>query len=145
MLEDSIPPRHCLYRVPLTQKAELKRRIDELFAAGHIERAQSLFGAGVLFVEKYDKTLRLCVDYRRLNAITIKDVYPTPRVDTAIDSMKDSRFFAKMDLRSGFYQIRANPEDVHKTAFKTGLGRSNGWSCRLGLRTRPVPSKGTWI
>ena len=119
MLKDSIPPRHCLYRVPLTQKAELKRQIDELFVAGHIERAQSPFVAGVLFDEKYDKTLRLCVDYRRLNAITIKDVYPTPRVDTAIDSMNDSRFFPKIDLRSRFYQICVNPEDVHKTAFQT--------------------------
>ena len=95
----------------------MKRHIDELFAAGHIERAQSPFGVGVLFVEKHDKSLRLCVDYRRLNAITIKDVYPRPSVDTAIDIKKDSRFFAKMDLRSGFYQIRVNPEDVHRTEF----------------------------
>ena len=73
----------------------------------------------MLFVEKHDKTLRLCVGYRRLNAITIKDVYPTPRVDTAIDIMKDSRFFAKIDIRSGCYQIRVNPEDVLKTALQT--------------------------
>ena len=93
-----------------------------MFAAGHIERAQSPFGAGVLFVEKHDKTLRLCVDNRWLNAITIKDIYTTPRVGTAIDSMKDSRFFAKMYLRSGFYQIRVAHEDVHKTAFQTEWG-----------------------
>ena len=93
LVKDSVPPRHCLHRVTFTQKAELKRQIDELFAAGNIERAQSPFVDGVLFVEKHDKALCLCVDYRRLNAITIKDVYPTPRVDTAIDSVKDSRFF----------------------------------------------------
>ena len=122
LLKDSIPPRHCLYRVPLTQKEELKRQIDELLASGHIERAQSPFGAGVLFVEKHDKTLRLCVDYRRLNAITVKDVYPTPRVDDSIDKMKNARFFAKMALRSGFYKIRVAPEDVHKTAFQTEWG-----------------------
>ena len=83
LLPNTLPPRHCLCRVPLTQKAELKRQIDEILAAGHIERAQPPFGAGVLFVEKHDKTLRLCVDYRRLNAITMKDVYPTPRVDVS--------------------------------------------------------------
>ena len=99
LLPNTLPPRHCLYRFPLTQKAELKRQIDELLAAGHIERAQSPFGSGVLFVEKHDKTLRLCVDYRRLNAITVKDVYPTHRVDVSIDKMKGARFFAKMDLR----------------------------------------------
>ena len=95
LLKDSIPSRHCRYRVPLTQKEELKRQIDELLASGHIERAQSPFGAGVLFVEKHDKTLRLCVDYRRLNAITVKDVYRTPRVDDSIDKMKHARFSRK--------------------------------------------------
>ena len=81
LLKDSIPPRHCLYRVPLTQKEELKRQIDEPLASGHIERAQFPFGAGVLFVEKHAKTLCIFVDYRRPNAIIVKDVYPTPRVD----------------------------------------------------------------
>ena len=99
LLPNTMPPRHCLYRVPLTQNAELKRQIDELLAAGHTEMAQSPFGAGVVFVEKHDKTLRLCVDYRRLNAITVKDVYTTPPVDVSIDKMKGARFFGKMDLR----------------------------------------------
>ena len=122
LLKDSIPPRHCLYKVPLTQKEELKRQIDEFLALGQIERAHSPIGAGVLFVEKHDKTLRLCVDCRRLNATTVKDVYPAPRVDDSIDKMANARFFANMDLRSGFYQIRVAPEDVHKTAFQTEWG-----------------------
>ena len=108
-----------MYGGPLTQKADLKRQLDELLAAGHIERAQSPFGAGVLCVEKHDKTLRICVDYRRLNAQTIKDVYPTRRVEDVINDMKGARCFAKMDLMSGFYQIRVAAEDVHKTAFQT--------------------------
>ena len=119
LLPNTLPPRHCLYCVPLTQKAEPNRQIDGLLAAGHIERAQSPFGAVVLFVEKHDKSLRLCVDYGRLNAITVKDVYPTPRVAVSIDKMKGARFFAKMDLGSGFYRIGEAPEDVHKTAFQT--------------------------
>ena len=97
LLKDSTPPRHCLYRIHLTQKGELKRQIDELLAAGHIERAESPFGAGVLLVEKHDKTLSLCVDYRRLNTITVKDVYPTPRVDDSIDMIKRAGFFVKME------------------------------------------------
>ena len=64
----------------------------------------------MLFVEKHDKSLRLCLDYRRLNAITVKDVCPTPRVDVSIDKMKGAGFFATMDLRSWFYQIRVAPE-----------------------------------
>ena len=95
----------------------------------------------MLFVDKHDKTLRLCVDYRRLNAITIKDVYPTSRVDTAIDSMKDSRFFAKMDLRSGFYQIRVNLEDVHKPAFQTKWGSFQWLVMPFGLTNAPSTSK----
>ena len=119
LIPDTLLPRHCLYRVHLTQKAELKRHIDELLAEGHIKMAQSPFGAGVLFVEKHDKTLRLCVDYRRLNTITVNDVYPTPLVDVSFYKMKRARFLAKMDLRSRFYQIRVAPENVHKTAFQT--------------------------
>ena len=75
-----------------------------------------------MFVEKHDNTLRICVDYRQLNAITVKDVHRTRRVDDSIEKMKNARFFAKMDLRSGFYQIRVAPEDVHKTAFQTEWG-----------------------
>ena len=113
LLPNTMPPRHCLYRIPITQKAERKRQIDELLAAGHIEMAQLPFGAWVLFVEKHVKTLRLCVDHRHLNAISVKEVYHTPRVDVSIDKMKGARFFAKMDLRSGFYQIRVATKDVH--------------------------------
>ena len=137
LLKDSITPRHCLYRVPLTQKEELKRQIDELLASGHIEWVESPFVAGVMFVEKHDKTLRLWVDYRRLNVITVEDVYPTPRVDDSIDKMKNARFFAKMDLRSGFYQIRVAPEDVHKRAFQTEWGSFQYLVMPFGLTNAP--------
>ena len=126
-----------MYRVPFTQKAELKRQLDELLAAGHIERAQSLFGAGVLFVEKHDKPLRLCVDYCRLNAQTIKDVYPTPRVEDAINDMKGALYFSKIDLRSGFFQIRVVPGDVHETAFQTEWGSFQWLVMPFGLTNAP--------
>ena len=86
---------------------------------------------------KHDKTLRLCVDYRRLNAQTIKDVYPTPRVEDAINEMKGARYFAKMDLRSGFYQIRVAPEDVHQTAFQTEWGSFQWLVMPFGLTNAP--------
>ena len=86
------------------------------------------FGAGVLFVEKHIKTLRLCVDYRRLNAQTIKDVYPTPRVEYAINDMKGARYFAKMDLSSPNYIKYASlPRTSTKRPSKPSVVHSNGW------------------
>ena len=96
------PPHRASYehpassRLPLSRSSDAEGRtkasLDELLVAGYIEMAQSPFGAGVLFVEKHDKTLRLCVDYLRINAITVKDVYPTPRVDVSVDKVKGARF-----------------------------------------------------
>ena len=77
------------------------------------------------------------MDYRWLNAITVKDAHPTPRVDDSIDKMKNARFFAKMDLRSGFYQIRVAPEDVHKTAFQTDWGSFQWLVMPFGLTNAP--------
>ena len=91
--------------------------------------AQSQFGAGVLFVEKHDKSLCLCVDYRRLNAITVKNVYPIPRVEVSIDKMNGAKYFAKMDLRSGFYQIRVAPQDIHEQPSRPSGAPSNGSRC----------------
>ena len=91
-----------------------------MLAAGHIERAQSPYGAGILFVPKKGTTaLRLCVDYRRLNQQTVADKHPTPRTDVTIEKMAGSQYFSKLDLTSGFYQIRIKEEDVPKTAFQT--------------------------
>ena len=88
-------------------------------------------------MENQYNTLRLCVDYRRLNTITVKDVYSTPLVDDSIDKMRKSRFFAKMDLRSGFYQIRVAPEDVYKTAFQIEWGSFQWLVMPFGLTNAP--------
>ena len=82
----------------------------------------SPWGAHILFVEKKDGTLRLCVDYRQLNKMTIKNRYPLPRIDDLFDQVQGAYVFSKIDLRSGYHQVRIKDEDVHKNAFRTRYG-----------------------
>ena len=100
----------------------LKDTIDDLLSKGFIEKANSPYGSGVLFVPKAGGKLRLCVDYRLLNAITIADEYPLPRIGEMIDQVGKAKIFSKLDIHSGFHQIRVAEEDIHKTAFKTKFG-----------------------
>ena len=79
-------------------------------------------GTPVLFVRKKDITMRLCIDYRMLNKVTIKNRYPLPRIDNLFDQMKGAIVFSKIDLRSGYHQICIKDEDIHKTTFKTRYG-----------------------
>lgn len=107
------------YRVNLAKQEELARQIAELEAKGIIRPSSSPFGAPVLFVKKKDGSQRMCVDYRALNDITIKDRYSLPHIDDILDCMAGAKFFSKMDLVSGYHQVRVKEEDVHKTAFVT--------------------------
>jgi len=79
----------------------------------------SPWGAPVLFMKNKDGMLRLCVDFRQLNKVTIKNQYPLPRIDDLFDQLKDLKIFSKIDLRSGYHQVRINDEDISKTAFRT--------------------------
>ena len=92
------------------EDAELKKQLDAYLAAGQIEPAQSPFGAGVLFARKKDGSLRLCIDYRALNAITVKDKYPLPRIDEILDNMQGCTVFSKLDLHQGYHHIRVHHE-----------------------------------
>jgi hypothetical protein len=93
-----------------------------LLDKGYIRPSISPWGCSALFVEKKDKELRLCVDYRPLNALTIKNKYPLPHIDILFDQLAGSQVFSKIDLRSGYHQIKIHAEDIPKTAFTTRYG-----------------------
>jgi hypothetical protein len=110
------------YRMPPAELAELKRQLQELLDKGFIRPSTSPWGCPALFVKKKDESLRLCVDYRPLNAVTIKNMYPLPRIDVLFDQLVGAKVFSKIDLRSGYHQIKIRASDIPKTAFSTRYG-----------------------
>ena len=107
------------YQMAPVELKELKLQLQELLEKRFIRPSVSSWGAPVLFVKKKDGTLRLCIDYRQLNKLTIKNKYPLPRIDDLFDQLKGASIFTKIDLRSGYHQLRIKDVDVHKTAFRT--------------------------
>jgi hypothetical protein len=110
------------YRMPPNELAELKTQLQDLLEKGFIRPSSSPWGCPAIFVKKKDQTLRMCVDYRPLNEVTIKNKYPLPRIDILFNQLTRARVFSKIDLRSGYHQIRIRPEDIPKTAFTTRYG-----------------------
>jgi hypothetical protein len=94
------------YRVSGPESVELKKQIDELLEKGYIRPSTSPWTAPVLFVEKKDGTKRMCIDYRALNEVTIKNKYPLPRIEDLFDQLRGASVFSKIDLRSGYHQLR---------------------------------------
>jgi hypothetical protein len=105
------------YRMPPNELAELKIQLQDLLDKGYIRPSASPWGCSALFVKKKDDSLRLCVDYRPHNAVTIKNKYPLPRIDILFDQLSGAKVFSKIDLRSGYHQIKIRPSDIPKTAF----------------------------
>jgi hypothetical protein len=126
------------YRMAATELAELKKQLTELEQKGYIRPSSSPWGALVLFVAKKDGSKRLCVDYRALNEVTIKNKYPLPRIDDLFDQLKGAKYFSKIDLRSGYYQLRIRTEDVPKTAFVTRYGQYEVTVMPFGLTNAPA-------
>ena len=97
---------------------ELKMQLQELLEKKYIQPSVSPWGAPVLLVKKKDGTLKLCIDYRKLNKVTVKNKYPLPRIDEFFDQMRGARVFSKIDLRSGYHQMRIKDEYIHKITFR---------------------------
>jgi hypothetical protein len=107
------------YRMAPTELRELKEQLQELLDRGFIRPSVSPWGAPVLFVKKKDGSMRMCIDYRELNKVTIKNKYPLPRIDDLFDQLKGASVFSKKDLLSGYHQLKVREEDVPKTTIRT--------------------------
>lgn len=127
-----------LYRMSPLEQAEAKKQVTELLAKGWIRPSTSPYGAPVLFVGKADGTLRMCVDYRALNALTVKNRYPMPRIEDLFDKLAEGKVFTSLDLQSGYHQIRITDEDVPKTAFRTPMGHYEYLVLCFGLTNAPA-------
>ena len=111
-----------LYRMSFKEENEVKKGVDEYLSKGLIRPSLSPFASPDLLVKKKDCSFRMCVDYRALNEVTIKHRYPMPRVFDLLDALGGATIFSKIDLKSGYHQIRVREEDVHKTTFWTRFG-----------------------
>jgi hypothetical protein len=120
-----------------TVLVELKKQLNVLEQKGYIRLSSSLCGAPVLFVKKKDGSVRLCVDYRALNKVTIKNKYPLTSIDDLFDQLKGAMYFSKIDMRYGYYQLKIQPEDVLKTTFVTCYGQYEFTVMPFGLTNAP--------
>jgi hypothetical protein len=126
------------YRMAASELTELKKQLEELQRIGFIRPSSSPWGAPVLFVKKKDGSMRLCVDYRALNEVTIKNKYPLPRIDDLFDQLKGAKYFSKIDLRSGYFQLKIRESDIPKTAFVTRYGQFEFTVMSFGLTNAPA-------
>jgi hypothetical protein len=126
------------YRLPGLELVELKKQIDDLLEKGYIRPSTLPWAAPVLFVEKKDGTKSMCIDYRSLNEVTIKNKYPLPRIENLFDQLRGANVFSKIDLRSGYHQLRIRPSDTLKTAFITKYGLYEFTVMSSGLTNAPA-------
>jgi hypothetical protein len=126
------------YRVSRPKLVELKKQIDELSEKAYIRPSTSPWVAPVPFVEKKDGTRRMCIDYQALNEVTIKNKYPLPRIEDLFDQLRGASMFSKIDLRSGYHQLRIRPSDIPKTAFITKYGLYEFTVMSFGLTNAPA-------
>ncbi|WMV45461.1 hypothetical protein MTR67_038846 [Solanum verrucosum] len=129
----SIPP----YRMALSELRELKAQIQELPDKGFISPNASPWDGLVLFLKKNDGSMRMCIDYRQLIRVTIRNKYPLPRIDDLFDQLQGASVFSKVDLRSCYHQLKIRPEDMPKTAFRTRYGHYEFLFMSFGLTNAP--------
>ncbi|GJX46462.1 retrotransposon protein, putative, ty3-gypsy subclass [Tanacetum coccineum] len=140
LIPGAIPVAKSPYRLAPSEMEELSGKLKQLQDKGFIRPSSSPWGAPVLFVKKKDGSFRMCIDYRELNKLTIKNRYPLPRIDDLFDQLQGSHYFSKIDLRSGYHQLRVYEDDIPKTAFRTRYGHFEFTVMPFGLNNVPA----TW-
>ena len=138
LVPGATPVAKAPYRLAPTEMKELMSQLQELLDKGFIQPRSSPWGAPVLFVKKKDGSMRMCIDYRELNKRTVKNKYPLPRIDDLFDQLHGASYFSKIDLRSGYHQLKVKKEDVAKTAFRTRYGHYEFLVMPFGLTNAPA-------
>ncbi|GJT54842.1 putative reverse transcriptase domain-containing protein [Tanacetum coccineum] len=138
LVPDAAPVARAPYRLAPSEMKELAEQLQELSDKGFIRPSSSPWGAPVLFVKKKDESFRMCIDYRELNKLTVKNRYPLPRIDDLFDQLQGSSVYSKIDLRSGYHQLRVREEDIPKTAFRTRYGHYEFQVMPFGLTNAPT-------
>ncbi|GKF43097.1 putative reverse transcriptase domain-containing protein, partial [Tanacetum coccineum] len=138
LIPEEIPVAKSPYRLAPSELEELLGQLKELQDKSFIQPSSSPWGAPVLFVKKKDGSFRMCIDYRELNKLTIKNHHPLPRIDDLFDQLQGSQFFSKIDLRSGYHQLRVHEDDIPKTMFRTHYGNFEFTIMPFGLTNAPA-------
>ncbi|GJR10543.1 putative reverse transcriptase domain-containing protein [Tanacetum coccineum] len=138
LIPGAAPVARAPYRLAPSEMKELSDQLKELSDKGFIRPSSSPWGAPVLFVKKKDGSFRMCIDYRELNKLTVKNRYPLPRIDDLFDQLQGSSIYSKIDLRSGYHQLRVREEDIPKTAFRTRYGHYEFQVMSFGLTNAPA-------
>ncbi|GKA82193.1 putative reverse transcriptase domain-containing protein [Tanacetum coccineum] len=138
LVPGAAPVARTPYRLAPSEMKELSEQLKELSDKGFIRPSSSPWGASILFVKKKDKSFRMCIDYRELNKLTVKNRYPLPRIDDLFDQLQGSSVYSKIDLRSGYHQLRVREEDIPKTAFRTRYGHYEFQVMPFGLTNAPA-------
>jgi hypothetical protein len=138
LMPGDAPMSNTPYRMSTPKLKELQMQLEELFNKGYIHPSVSPWGAPIIFVKNKCGTLRLCIDFRQLNKVTIKKNYPFPRINDLFDKLKGARIFSKIDLGSGYHQVRIKEEDINKILFKTRYVHCEFMVVSFGLSNSPV-------
>nr|GFA95553.1 putative reverse transcriptase domain-containing protein [Tanacetum cinerariifolium] len=138
LVPGAAPVARAPYRLAPAEMQELSTQLQELSDKGFIRPSSSPWGAPVLFVKKKDGSFRMCIDYRKLNKLTVKNRYPLLRIDDLFDQLQGSRVYSKIDLRSGYHQLKVREEDIPKTTFRTRYGHYEFQVMPFGLTNAPA-------
>nr|GFB76151.1 putative reverse transcriptase domain-containing protein [Tanacetum cinerariifolium] len=138
LVPGAAPVARAPYRLAPSEMKELAEQLKELSDKGFIRPSSSPWGGPVLFVKKKDGSFWMCIDYRELNKLTVKNRYPLPRIDDLFDQLQGSSVYSKIDLRSGYHQLRVREEYIPKTAFRTRYGHYEFQVMPFGLTNAPA-------